>query len=302
MSNSLGRIEVLGVPMDLGAGLRGVDVGPSAMRHAGLIPRLRQLGYDVVDGGNLPIQIAAEVPVGNPAARYSEVVDEVCRTVRSRVSSALNGGATPIILGGDHSLSAGSLAGVLDVRPETKVLWLDAHPDLNTPATSPSGNIHGMPLALALGQAPDLLADLGWDGRRLKSERLAIVGLRSTDPGERALIRRLGICVYTVADVDRYGMYEVMQRVLDRLNPQAGQLHVSLDLDVVDPYAAPGVGTPVAGGITIREAHLALEMVAQTGILGSIEAVEVNSFRDHENQTGRLATDLVLSAFGQTIL
>jgi arginase len=302
MNKSLGRIEVLGVPMDLGAGLRGVDVGPSAMRHAGLIPRLRELGYDVVDGGNLPIQIAAEVPVGNPTARYSEVVAQVCQTVRSRVSDTLAGGATPIILGGDHSLAAGSLRGVLDQRPETKVLWLDAHPDLNTPATTPSGNIHGMPLAIALGQVPELLPGLDWESRVLTPERVAIVGLRRTDPGERELIRHLGICVYTVADIDRYGMYEIMQRVLDRLNPQPGQLHLSLDLDVVDPHSATGVGTPVAGGITIREAHLALEMVAQTGILGSIEVVEVNSFRDHENQTGRLATDLILSAFGQTIL
>lgn len=296
------RIEVVGVPLDLGAGLRGVDVGPSAVRHAGLVPRLRTLGLEVVDTGNLNAPVAESVDEGNPRARFAESVARVCRALRTSVSQSLGRGATPLVLGGDHSLAAGSLAGALDRLPELRVLWLDAHGDLNTPITTPSGNVHGMPLAVALGQAPDLFDGLDWNRRRLLPERVAIVGVRSIDPGERDLIRQLGLKVFTIADVDRHGIYEVLQRVLRYLNSPPGSLHVSFDLDIVDPWFAPGVGTPVSGGITVREAHLALETIAQSGALASAEIVEVNAIRDHENQTGQLAADLALSAFGQTIL
>lgn len=296
------RVEVVGVPLDLGAGLRGVDVGPSAMRHAGLVPRLRALGYETLDRGNLAAPVAEEIEEGNPRARYAGAVGAVCASLRTSVRDILDRGAIPLILGGDHSLAAGSLAGLLDRRPNLRVLWIDAHGDLNTPATTPSGNVHGMPLGTALGEAPHLFPGLGWENRRLAPEQVTLVGVRSLDPEERALIRRLGLQVFTIADVDRLGIYEVMQRALDHLRPGPGELQVSLDLDVVDPSAAPGVGTPVSGGITIREAHLAMEQIAQSGLLGSLEAVEVNAIRDHENQTGRLATDLILSAFGQTIL
>ena len=296
------RVEVVGVPLDLGAGLRGVDVGPSAMRHAGLVPRLRGLGHDVVDVGNLSAPVAEAIGEGNPSARFAEPVGVVCRELRDRVSEAMVRGATPVILGGDHSLAAGSLAGLLDCQPELRVIWFDAHGDLNTPETTPSGNVHGMPLATALGRAPDLFPGLNWETRCLRSERVALIGVRSLDPGERDLIRELGIAVYTIADVDRLGIYEVVERALSQLSPLPGCLHVSFDLDIVDPLFAPGVGTPVPGGITIREAHLALEMIAQTGHLCSLEAVEVNAIRDHQNQTGQLATDLILSALGQTIL
>ncbi len=296
------RIDVVGVPLDLGAGLRGVDVGPSAMRHAGLVPRLRALGLDVVDLGNLPAPVAESVEEGDRTARYAEPVAEVCRSLRSSVRESLARDAMPLILGGDHSLAAGSLAGVLDQRPDVRVLWLDAHGDLNTPATTPSGNVHGMPLAVALGQAPDLFRGLDWNQRQLPADRVVLVGVRSLDPGERDLIRRLGIRVFTIADVDKQGIYEIIQRALDHLNPPPGALHLSLDVDIVDPLFAPGVGTPVSGGITIREAHLALETIAQTGLLASAEIVEVNAIRDHENRTGQLATDLILSALGQTIL
>lgn len=296
------RIEIVGVPLDLGAGLRGVDVGPSAMRHAGLVPRLRALGLDVADLGNLPAPVAESVEEGDRTARYAGPVAEVCRSLRATVRESLGRDAMPLILGGDHSLAAGSLAGVLDQRGDVRVLWLDAHGDLNTPATTPSGNVHGMPLAVALGQAPDLFRGLDWDQRQLPAHRVALVGVRSLDPGERDLIRRLGIRVFTIADVDKQGIYEIIQRALDHLNPPPGALHLSLDVDIVDPLFAPGVGTPVSGGITIREAHLALETIAQTGLLASTEVVEVNAIRDHENRTGQLATDLILSALGQTIL
>jgi arginase len=296
------RVKVIGVPLDLGAGLRGVDVGPSAMRHAGLLLRLRTLGYDTADVGNLVAPVAESVVEGNPAARYVDSVAAVCGALRDEVHAARQSDAIPLILGGDHSLAAGSLAGLLDRTPDLRVLWIDAHGDLNTPETSPSGNVHGMPLAAALGAAPELFPGLSWEQRQLAPDHLVLLGVRSLDPGERALIRRLGLRVYTMADIDRLGMYAVMERALADLRPDPGQLHLSLDLDVVDPQLAPGVGTPVSGGITVREAHLAMEMIAQSGTLGSLEAVEVNAMRDHENQTGRLAVDLLLSALGQTIL
>jgi arginase len=296
------RVDVIGVPLDLGAGLRGVDVGPSAMRHAGLLPRLRSNGIDSRDLGNLPTPVSESVEVGAPTARFADAVASVCRLLRTSVARSLAEGGTPLILGGDHSLAAGTLAGVLDRRPATKVIWFDAHGDLNTPDSTPSGNVHGMPLAAVLGEAPTVFPGLEWDRRALPARNLALIGLRSLDPGERNLIHRLGICAFTMADVDRLGIYDVVGQALRYLNPGPGDLHVSLDLDVVDPAAAPGVGTPVSGGMTVREIHLAMELVARTGTIGSMETVEVNAIRDHENQTGRLATDLILSAFGQTIL
>jgi arginase len=296
------RVDVIGVPLDLGAGLRGVDVGPSAMRHAALLSRLRALGYAATDAGNLPTPVADAVDEGSPKARYAVAVEDVCRQLRDSVRASLHHGAIPLVLGGDHSIAVGSLAGVLDERPDVRVLWIDAHGDLNTPDTTPSGNCHGMPLAVALGRAPRLFPELGWDRRTISPARVALVGLRSLDPGERALIRELELTAFTMSDVDRNGIYEVIHQALDHLGPGENQLHVSLDLDAIDPAAAPGVGTPVLGGMTVREAHLAMEIIAQSGTLGSLEAVEVNAIRDRENQTGQLAVDLILSAFGQTIL
>ena len=272
------------------------------MRHAGLLPRLRALGIEATDRGNLPTPVSESIAVGDSSARYAEAVSGVCGALRNRVSEALAAGATPLILGGDHSLAAGTLAGVLDRMPATKVIWFDAHGDLNTPATSPTGNVHGMPLSAALGQTTGVFVGLGWENRALPARHLALIGVRSLDPGERDLIHRLGICVFTMADVDRLGIFDIVNQALRYLNPVRDGLHVSLDLDVVDPAAAPGVGTPVAGGMTVREIHLAMELVARAGVMGSLEAVEVNAFRDHENLTGCLATDLILSAFGQTIL
>lgn len=296
------RVDVIGVPLDLGAGLRGVDVGPSAVRHAGLIERLHDLGHEVYDLGNIATPVAAAIEEGSPGARFAEAVSSVCCDLREAVRAALTHEATPLVLGGDHSLSAGSVAGVLDLHPDIRVLWLDAHGDMNTPATTPSGNVHGMPLAAILGQAPTVFSGLDWENRGLPPGRVALVGVRSLDPGERELIQRLGIRVFTIADVDRWGIYDVVQQALVHLNPQPGRLHVSLDIDVVDPIAAPGVGTPVSGGMTIRETHLTLELIAQKGLLRSLDVVEVNALRDRENQTGCLAADLILSAFGQTIL
>ena len=302
MTGQSRKVDVIGVPLDLGAGLRGVDVGPSAMRHAGLLPRLRTLGIEATDLGNLPTPVSESVPIGAPAARFADAVSSVCGALRTRVTESLAAGCTPLVLGGDHSLAAGTLAGVLDQRPTTKVIWFDAHGDMNTPATSPTGNVHGMPLAAALGHAPNVFTGLNWENRALPPRHLALIGVRSLDPGERDLIHRLGICVFTMADVDRLGVFDVVSQALRYLNPPTEGLHVSLDLDVVDPGAAPGVGPPVSGGMTVREIHLAMELVARAGVMGSLETVEVNAFRDHDNQTGRLATDLILSAFGQTIL
>lgn len=302
MTKSDVGVDVIGVPVDLGAGLRGVDVGPSAMRHAGVVPGLRSLGYDVVDYGNVTAPVADSVEEGDANARFAGAVAAVCQAVRARVAATLHSERLPLVLGGDHSVAAGTLAGLIQARPDARVLWLDAHADMNTPSTTPSGNCHGMPLAAALGAATDVFPGLGWDLQCLAPSQIVLVGLRSLDPGERELMRRLGIKAFTMFDIDRLGMYEVVGRALEYLSPSSRRLHVSLDLDVVDPMAAPGVGTPVSGGLTVREAHLAMELIAQSGSLGSMEAVEVNAIRDRENQTGRLAVDLILSAFGKTII
>ncbi len=295
-------LEVIGVPLDLGAGRRGVDMGPSAVRHAGLIAQLRALGYTVTDRGNISAPVAEALPPATGPLRYHAEVLQVCQAVRAAVLASLERGARPVLLGGDHSLAIGSLAALLTAYPDLRVLWLDAHGDLNTPKTTPSGNIHGMPLAVALGPAAPAFATLGWDRLRLPPEHLVLIGVRDLDPGEKQLIRDLNLRVYTMTDVDLRGLQTVLREALDYLAPPAGRLHVSIDLDVVDPLFAPGVGTPVDGGLTYREAHLTMEILATTGAVGSLEVVEVNPILDERNRTGLLAAGLILSALGKTIL
>lgn len=295
-------VDVVGVPLDLGAGRRGVDMGPSAIRYAGLAEQLRALGVEFRDLGNVPVPVAEQVPAGDGRARYAAEVGAVCRRVRDVVRASVARGALPLILGGDHSLSIGSLAGLLPERPDLKVIWIDAHGDLNSPSTTRSGNVHGMPLGVALGQAPGLYDELGWGELRLRPDQLVHVGVRSLDAGERELIARAGLRVYTMSDIDRRGLREVMQEAIERLAPGPGGLHVSFDADSVDPRDAPGVGTPVQGGLSFREAHLAMEMLAATGAIGSLEMVEINAIRDQRNATGELACGLILSALGKRIL
>ena len=294
------RVAIIGAALDLGAGRRGVDMGPSAIRYAGLHDRLARAGIEVEDRGNVAAALAETQASGSERARFLEEILETCGRVAQQVEDARKDGLVPLVLGGDHSIAIGTLSG-LAASGVGGVLWLDAHGDLNTPVTTPSGNVHGMPLAAALGICGDGFAR---DGLRLPAvdpRRVALVGVRSLDPGEQALVRDLGVAVYTISDLDRRGVESVMEEALGRI-AGGSFVHVSVDLDVVDPEVAPGVGNPVRGGLSYREAHLALELVAEAGIVDSIELVEVNPIRDHENTTAGLAVELAASALGDRIL
>ena len=294
-------IAIIGAALDLGAGRRGVDMGPSAIRYAGLDARLSELGLGIVDWGNVETAVAEATSSGDPSARFLPEIKEACERVARRVAGAAREGRVPVVLGGDHSVALGTLGGLASARGPGGVLWLDAHGDLNTPETSPSGNVHGMPLAAALGRAgPDFASDV-WPLPALDPERVVLVGVRSLDAGERSLVHETGIGVYTMTELDRRGVEAVVREALERVEG-AGFVHVSLDMDVVDPDVAPGVGTPVRGGLSYREAHLAMELVAESGLLGSLEIVEVNPILDRENATAQLAVELAASAFGATIL
>ena len=294
-------IAIIGAALDLGAGRRGVDMGPSAIRYAGLDARLSELGLGIVDWGNVETAVAEATSSGDPSARFLPEIKEACERVARRVAGAAREGSVPVVLGGDHSVALGTLGGLASARGPGGVLWLDAHGDLNTPETSPSGNVHGMPLAAALGRAgPDFGSDV-WPLPALDPERVVLVGVRSLDEGERSLVHETGIGVYTMTELDRRGVEAVVREALERVEG-AAFVHVSLDMDVVDPDVAPGVGTPVRGGLSYREAHLAMELVAESGLLGSLEIVEVNPILDRENATAQLAVELAASAFGATIL
>jgi arginase len=294
------RVAIIGAALDLGAGRRGVDMGPSAIRYAGLRDRLVGAGIDVEDRGNVQTPLAETRSSGSESARFLDEILETCARVGQEVEGARADGLVPLVLGGDHSIAIGTLSGLSASGPGG-VLWLDAHGDLNTPETTPSGNVHGMPLAVALGLCGDRFAA---DGLRLPAvdpAHVALVGVRSLDPGEQALVRELGVAVYTISDLDRRGVEPVIEEALTRVSG-GSFVHVSVDLDVVDPEFAPGVGDPVLGGLSYREAHLALELVAEAGVLDSLELVEVNPIRDHENTTAKLAVGLAASALGVRIL
>jgi arginase len=294
-------VAVIGAPLDLGQDRRGVDMGPSAIRYAGLEPALQRLGITCVDWGNIAAPVAEATSEGDERARFLDEIKASCNSIAELVGRAVSEEAMPLVLGGDHSVALGTLAGLAKANGPGGVLWLDAHADLNTPETSPSGNVHGMVLAAALGLGGETFAYDEWPSPTIEPGRLALVGLRSLDEGERALLRELDACVLTMSDVDRLG---VEKAVTEALQHVAGPnfVHVSLDMDVVDPETAPGVGTPVRGGLAYREAHLALELVAESGLAGSLEVVEVNPILDRENATGRLAVELVASALGARIL
>ena len=294
-------VAVIGASLDLGAGRRGVDMGPSAIRYAGLESRLAQLGLEVVDLGNVETAVAEATEQGDARLRYLDPIKVACQQVADLVAWAATDGHLPLVLGGDHSVALGTLGGLARVHGPGGVLWLDAHADLNTPETTPSGNVHGMALAAALGIAGPAFASDGWPLPAVQRGRVALVGVRSLDLGERELLQRLDARVFTMSDLDRKGVQRVMEEALDHV---AGPnfVHVSLDLDVVDPEVAPGVGTPVRGGLSYREAHLALELVAEAGSTGSLEVVEVNPILDSENRTGQLAVELIASALGARIL
>ena len=294
------KIAILGAPLDLGAARRGVDMGPSAIRYAGLEEHLERLGLDVTDLGNVTAELPEIADMIDTHARYLPEILGACAQIAGRVRDIANEGQMPIVIGGDHSIAMGTLAGLHAAHGQGGVLWVDAHGDLNRPETSPSGNVHGMPLAGALGACGFQLD--GFDGPPwVDPARVALVGIRSLDPGEKELVKDLGLAVFTIADVDRRGVSGVMREAIDVVRGP-GYVHLSLDVDVCDPEIAPGVGTPVRGGLSYREAHLAMELIADAGILTSLEVVEVNPILDHADETGILAVELVASALGSRIL
>jgi arginase len=295
------KVAVIGAALDLGAGRRGVDMGPSAIRYAGLADRLQELGILCSDWGNVETAVAEAAESGSSQARFLDEIKETCERIARAVARAIGGGRTPVVLGGDHSIALGTLGGMASVHGPGAALWLDAHGDLNTPDTSPSGNVHGMPLGAALGRAPDVFASDAWPLPELDPERVVLLGVRSLDDAERDFVRERGIAVYTMSELDRRGVEPVVREALERVQG-APFVHVSLDMDVVDPEVAPGVGTPVRGGLSYREAHLAMELVAESGLLASLEIVEVNPILDHGNETAALAVELAASALGARIL
>jgi len=296
------EVAVIGAPLDLGAGRRGVDMGPSAIRYAELEQHLSQkLGLLVTDEGNIRAPVVESQAMGDEHARFLDQILDVCDQVARLVSAAAEAGKLPLVLGGDHSVALGSLVGMAQVRGPGGVVWVDAHGDLNTPDTSPTGNVHGMVLAAALGHGGDAFRRDGWPLPALEPGKLALVGVRSLDQGERKLLGELHAKVFTMSDVDRIGVEPCMRAALAHASG-AAFLHVSLDMDVVDPDHAPGVGTPVRGGLSYREAHLAMETVAEFGRTDSMDVVEVNPILDRENATGELAVELVASALGARIL
>ncbi len=296
-----GRVAIIGAPLDLGAGRRGVDMGPSAIRYAGLGERLEGLGLAVEDRGNVGAALPETIATGNERARFLPEIKATCERIAAEVSRAAREGLMPLVLGGDHSIALGSVGGMAAARGVGAAIWLDAHGDLNTPETTPSGNVHGMALAAALGLAQDSFASEAWPLPALDPARTSIIGVRSLDEGERRVVRELGLGVFTMSELDRRGVQAVLADALERARGSAF-VHVSLDIDVVDPETAPGSGTPVRGGLSYREAHLAMELVAESGLLDSLEIVEVNPILDVSNETAALAVELAASALGARIL
>jgi arginase len=301
--NARPEIAVIGATLDLGQGRRGVDMGPSAIRYAGLHQQLvEKLGVRVSDAGNVISPVVETTDMGDEHARYLAQILDLCDRLSTLVAETAERGALPLVLGGDHSVALGSLVGMAKVRGGAGgVVWVDAHGDLNTPGTSPSGNVHGMVLAAALGLAGDSFSRDGWPLPAVEVGKIALVGVRSLDEGERELVRRLDAKVITMSEIDRIGIEPCMREAIAHA-AGAAFLHVSFDMDVVDPDYAPGVGTPVRGGLSYREAHLAMETVAESGLLDSMDVVEVNPILDRENATGQLAVELVASALGARIL
>ena len=295
-------VSIIGAPLDLGQTRRGVDRGPSAIRYAGLDERLTGIGLTVSDRGNVVTPVPEALALVDDRARYLPEILAACAELAALVEGTVREGARPLVLGGDHAIAIGTLAGLAAAAGQPGgAIWIDAHADINTPETSPSGNVHGMPLAAALGREPQWFAHDRLTLPALDPSRVALVGIRSLDPGERAFLREAGIRVFTMSDIDRIGIERTMREALDRV-AGPGFVHVSLDLDSLDPEVAPGVGTPVPGGLTYREAHLACELIAESGIAGSFEVVESNPILDRENRTALTAVELVASALGQTIL
>lgn len=300
------KIAVIGAPLDLGAGRRGVDMGPSAVRVANLDGRLRELGYEVEDLGNVPVVQRESHSETDPRAKYLPQITETCVHLAMLVEEVLQSGKFPLVLGGDHSIAVGTVAGVANhfrrTNEKAGLIWIDAHTDMNTPASSPSGNVHGMPLACCIGEGPPELTNIFGFAPKIDPGRVALIGIRSVDGAERNNVQKSGVHAFTMRDIDERGLRAVMQEAIRIASSESAGFHVSFDMDAVDPSEAPGVGTPVKGGITYREAHLALEMLCDSNRMTSLEVVEVNPVIDEVNRTANLAVELVLSAMGKQIL
>lgn len=281
-------------------------MGPSALRIADLDEKLIALGYEIVDEGDIEIQVPEVLRIRDPHLKYLPEIAAACEKLARKVKRVLKQGAFPLVLGGDHSMAIGTIAGVSsycrDVGKRLGVIWVDAHADINVPATSPSGNIHGMPVAASIGLGSPELASIGGNFQKLDPTNVVMIGLRSVDAGERKIIREQGARTYTMTDIDRKGMHKVMEETIDYLQERCDHIHISFDLDSVDPSIAQGVGTPVPGGLTYREAHLLMEMIAERGAFSSLEVAEVNPILDNMNKSAIFATDLVASAMGKRIL
>jgi arginase len=293
--------------MDLGASRRGVDMGPSALRVAGLQARIKQLGHQVEDIGNISVKQPEEMSYGEKRAKYLGEIAEACKDLAEAVQKSLEEHMLPLVLGGDHSIAAGSISGVAahfrkEEKKQVGFLWLDAHGDMNTPESSPSGNVHGMPLASIMGYGPPELVELMGFKPKVEPQNIVLVGIRDLDSQEKKLVKKSGVHVLTMRDIDERGMREVMSDALKYAMDDTDGIAVSLDMDFVDPSDAPGVGTPVRGGVTYREAHLAMEMIADSEAMVSLEIVEINPVIDEHNRTALLGVELVLSGLGKKIL
>ena len=300
-------VHLIGVPLDLGAGRRGVDMGPSAFRIAGLRDRVEALQCAVVDKGDLPAPIPETRRPRDERKKYVADIARICQKLHDLSLSSLNEGAVPIVLGGDHSLGAGSVAAAAAWARQARklpigLLWIDAHGDMNTPESTLSGNVHGMPLAALLGQEPSELAEIGGFRPKVLPAHTVLIGVRNLDDREKVLVRESGVHVFTMKDIDRQGMATVMEKAVALAGSGTAGIHISFDMDVCDPSIAPGVGTPVKGGLNYREAHLAMEIVADSGLLSSLDLVEVNPTLDVRNMTAQLGIELALSALGMKIL
>lgn len=301
----MGKVAIIGVPLDLGGNRRGVDMGPSALRLTSLVTRLKMLGYDVVDTGDVDVPLPEECRLGDPKKKYAREIGEVCQALCERVAKEMEEGRIPVTLGGDHSLAMGSIAGVAKhyraKGERVGLLWFDAHGDMNTPESTNSGNVHGMPLSHVLGMGDESLAQIGGFRPKVQASSTCLIGIRDLDDREKRLIADSGVTVFTMKDIDRHGVSHVIDEAIERASRGTSGIHVSFDVDAIDPSEALGVGTPKKGGLTYREAHLCLEIVADTKLLTSLDMVEINPILDNRNTTGELGAELILSALGKRI-
>ncbi|MBI3178647.1 MAG: arginase [Deltaproteobacteria bacterium] len=299
------KVAIIGVPLDLGANRRGVDMGPSALRLTGLAERIQRLGYEVIDTADVDVPLPEECEVGDPRKKYANEIARVCRDLCERVYTLLKQGRVPVTLGGDHSLAMGSISGVARYFHEKDeklgLIWFDAHGDMNTPESTTSGNVHGMPLAHVLGMGDALLASLAGFKPAVQAASACLIGVRDLDEREKKPIAQSGINVFTMKDIDRHGVSHVIERAIELASRGTAGIHVSFDVDAIDPSEALGVGTPKKGGLTYREAHLCMEMIADARRLTSLDVVEVNPILDTRNVTAELGSELILSALGKQI-